>query len=186
MTIPKFLGQHMNKANPIKDSALIEGIGAQEAINIIGAQIGDHLRRRHGADLDVAVGIKPGFGNIGAQQIVVHRKIERHGKAEALPILGVALFLVLIGEGNRLAIGVFNRCHRPRHRLRHANAKRHRQRHGGEHMRRVIFARDGFVADHGPTGSADDLHIQAVALIEAHGIGHDDGRRAGDGDEADF
>ena len=186
MTIPKFLGQHMNKANPIKDSALIEGIGAQEAINIIGAQIGDHLGWRHGADLDVAVGIEPRFGDIGAQQIIMHGKIKRHGKAEALPILGVALFLVLIGKRNGLAIGVFNRRHRPRHRLRHANAKRHRQRHGGEHMRRVIFARDGFIADHGPPGCADDLNIQAVALIEAHGIGHDDGRGAGDGNEADF
>ena len=176
----------MNEANAIKYRALIEGIGAKIAVNIIGAQIGDHLRRRNRADLDVAVGIEPRFGDIGAQQIVVHRKIKRHGEAEALPILGVALFLVLIGKRNGLAIGVFNRRHRPRHRLRHANANRHRQRHGGEHMRSVIFARDGFIADHGPPGCADDLNIQAVALIEAHGIGHDDRRRAGDGNEADF
>ena len=53
-------------------------------------------------------------------------------------------------------------------------------------MRRVIFARDGFIADHRPARGADDLNIQAVALIEAHGIGHDDGRGAGDGDEANF
>ena len=176
----------MNKANAVKDSALIEGIGAQEAINIIGAQIGDHLGRRHGADLDVAVRVKPGFRDIGAQQIIVHGKIKRHGKTEALPILWLALFLVLIRKCNRLAIGVFNRCHRPRHRLRHANAKRHRQRHGGEHMRRVIFAGDGFIADHRPARGADDLSIQAVALIEAHGIGHDDRRGAGDGNKPDF
>ena len=53
-------------------------------------------------------------------------------------------------------------------------------------MRCVIFARDGFVADHRPAGGADHFHIKVVALIKTHGMRHDDGRRAGDRDEADL
>jgi hypothetical protein len=33
---------------------------------------------------------------------------------------------------------------------------------GRQHVRRVVFAGDGAVADHGPAGGADDLHVQPV------------------------
>ncbi len=51
---------------------------------------------------------------------------------------------------------------------------------GGVHL-----AVDGPVAHDGPAGGLADLHVEAVFLIKAHGLGHDDGGGAGDGDEAD-
>jgi hypothetical protein len=51
---------------------------------------------------------------------------------------------------------------------------------------RIVFAGDRAVADHGPAGGPHHLHVQAVPAVEAHRIGHDDGRGAGDRDEADL
>ena len=63
---------------------------------------------------------------------------------------------------------------------------RDRDRHRRQHVRGVVFLVDGLVADHRPAGGLDHLDVEAVLLVEAHRLRHDDRRRAGDRDEADL
>src|SRR5260221_182420 len=74
--------------------AVVEGIGAEEAVDVAGAQVRHHLRRRRDADLDVGVGIETVLRHVVAQQEVVHRVLEGHRELEALPGLRIALVLV--------------------------------------------------------------------------------------------
>ena len=53
-------------------------------------------------------------------------------------------------------------------------------------MRGVVFLVQGLVADHRPARGLHHLHVEAVLGVEAHGVRHDDGRGAGDGDEPDL
>ena len=96
MAFPDLLRQHVDEADAVIDRALVHRIGAEEAVDIVGAQVGDHLRRRHRADLHVGVGIDAVLGEIIAQQVVVHRVVERHRELEALPLFGSRLSLCFI------------------------------------------------------------------------------------------
>jgi len=53
-------------------------------------------------------------------------------------------------------------------------------------MRGVVLLVESLVADHRPSRGLDHFDVQAVLAVEAHGMRHDDGRGAGDGDEADL
>ena len=92
------LGQHVDEADAVVDRALVERIGAEEAVDVVGAQVGHHLRRRHRADLDVLVGVEAVLRHVVAQQVVVHRVVEGHGELEALPRLGSRLSLCLMAS----------------------------------------------------------------------------------------
>ena len=85
MPVPDVLRQDVDEADAVIDRALVDRIGRQEAVDVVGAQVGDHLRRRHRADLDVLVGIDAVLGDVVAQQVVVHRVVERHRELHALP-----------------------------------------------------------------------------------------------------
>ena len=98
---------------------------------------------------------------------------------------GVAPFLVLVRQRDRLAVDVLDGRDAPRDRVR-PGAHRDRQRHRAQHVRRVVLAVQRLVADHRPAGGAHDVHVQAVAGVEAHRRRHDDRRRTGDADEADL
>jgi hypothetical protein len=115
----------------------------------------------------------------------VHRVVERHRELEALPGLRIALVLVLHCESDRLAVDVLDRRHGVGHRVR-AYAERDRERHGREHVRRVVLLVERLVADHRPARGLDHLDVQAVSCVEAHRVRHDDRRGAGDRDEADL
>ncbi len=185
MPVPQLLRQDVDEAHAVEDRALIERVGAEEAVDVVGPQVRDHLRRRHGADLHIGVGVEPMLREIVAQQVVVHREVEGHRELEALPRLRIALVLVLHGERDRLAVDVLHRRHRVGDRVR-ADAKRDRERHRREHVRRVVFLVQRLVADDRPAGRLDDLNVQPVLLIEAERMRHDDRRGAGDRDEADL
>ncbi len=185
MPVPDLLGQHVDKANAVVHRALVDWIGRQEAVNIFGTQIGHHLGRRYGADLDVGVGIKSVLGHVVAQQIIVHRVIERHRELEALPVLGIALVLVLDRERDGLAIDVLDRRHRVGDRIG-PGAERDGERHRREHVGGVVFLVEGLVADHRPARGLDHLHVQAMLAVEPHRMRHDDRRGAGDRDESDL
>ena len=173
------------KPTPSIDRALVHRIGAEEAVDVVGAQVRDHFRRRHRADLHVGVGIDAVLREIVAQQVVVHRIVERHRELEALPLLRIALVLVLDRERDRLAVDVLHRRHRVRHRIG-ADAERDRERHRRQHVGRVVFLVQRLVADHRPAGGLDHFDVEAVLRIEAHRLRHDDRRGAGDRDEADL
>ena len=184
MLVPDVLRQLVDEADAVIDRALVERIRRQIPVDVFRPQVGDHFWRRQDADLDVLVGIQAVFGHIVAQQEVVHGILERHGELEALPHLRVVLVLVLGRQHDGLAVDVFHRRHGPRH-LGRARPHVDRKRHRREHVRRVVFAGKRFVAGHGPAGRLDHGNVEAVLLIEAHGMGHDDRRGAGDGHEAD-
>jgi hypothetical protein len=139
MTFPDLLGQNVDEADLFPDRALVERVGREVAIEVAGAQVGDHFRGRHDTDLDVDVGIQAEFGHIVAQQEVVHRIFERHAEGEALPLLGIALVLVLVVQHDRLAVDVFDGGHDVGGRCR-SGAERHGQRHRGQHVAGVILA----------------------------------------------
>ena len=185
MPVPDVLRQDVDEADAVVDRALVDRIGRQEAVDVVGAQVGDHLRRRHRADLDVLVGIEPVLGDVVAQQIIVHRVVERHRELEALPRLRIALVLVLDRERDRLAVDVLHRRHGVGDRIG-ADAERDRERHRRQHVRGVVFLVQRLVADHRPAGGLDHLDVESVLRIEAHRMRHDDRRGAGDRDEADL
>ena len=185
MAVPDFLGQDVHEADAVIDRALADIVRRQEAVNVVGAQIGDHFRRRYRAQLHVGIGIEPVLGEIVAQQIIVHRIVEGNGELHALPILWVALVLVLDGERDPLPVDVLDRGHGKRDRLC-AQAQCDRNRHRRQHVRGVVFLVDGLVADHGPAGGLDDLDVKAVLGVEAERCRHDDRGCAGDRDEADL
>jgi hypothetical protein len=67
-----------------------------------------------------------------------------------------------------------------------AHAHGHGHGHGREEVRGVVFLVDHLVADQRPAGRLVERHVQALLAIEAQRVGHDQRRRAGDGDEADL
>src|SRR5947207_52037 len=123
MAIPDILRENMDESDAVIDGALVHRVGREETINVVGTQVRDHFGRWNGADLDVLVGIEPVLREVIAQQVIVHRIVERHCELEALPGLRVALVLMLDGERNRLPVDVFNRRHRVGNRIR-ARAER--------------------------------------------------------------
>ena len=50
----------------------------------------------------------------------------------------------------------------------------------------IVFLIERLITHDGPTRGLDDLNIEAVLRIEAHWMRHDNGRCAGDRDEADL
>jgi hypothetical protein len=56
-----------------------------EAVDVVGTEVGDHLRRRHRTYVDVGVWIEAVFGDVVAQKVIVHRIVEGHRELEALP-----------------------------------------------------------------------------------------------------
>mmetsp|Transcript_27891 Transcript_27891/g.52158 ORF Transcript_27891/g.52158 Transcript_27891/m.52158 type:complete len:723 (+) Transcript_27891:518-2686(+) len=184
VALPDVLGEHVDEADAFPDRALVERVGREIAIEIAGAQVGDHLGRGNDADLDIDIRVEPEFGHVIAQQEVVHRVFEGHAEGEALPLGRVALVEMFVGQHDRLTVDVLDGGHdvgfghRP-------GAERHRQGHRGQHVAGVIFARERLVAGHGPAGGLDDLCVQPVAFVKAHRLRHDDRGGAGDRHEAD-
>ncbi len=175
----------MDEAHAVEHGALDDVVGRKEAVDVVSAKIGNHFGRRHRAQLDVAIGIETVLGKQVAQQIRVDRVFERNGEFHALPVLHIAIVLVLQRQTDRLAIHVFNRRHDEGRRCR-SEAKADRDWHRRQHVRRVEFLVDGLVANDRPAGALDDLDVKPLALIKAHGVRHDDGRRAGDRNKADL
>ena len=148
-------------------------------------RVGHHLGRRHHAQLHVGVGVHAGFGQVVAQQEVVHRIFERNRELEALPIFRVAVVPVLHRQRDRLPVDVLDGGHVHR-RLRRAQTHRNRQRHRAQEVRGVVFLVDHLVADQRPARRLVELHVQPLLFVEAQRVGHDQRRGAGDGDEADL
>ena len=74
-----------------------------------------HTTTKH-AESHVAVGIEAVLGEVIAQQVIVHRVIERNGELHAFPGLRIAAVLVRHGKADRLAVDVLDRRHRKRNR----------------------------------------------------------------------
>ena len=70
MPVPDLLRQDVDEADAVVDRALVDRVGRQKPVDVVGAQVGDHLRRRHRADLDVLIGIEPGLGDVCIEQRV--------------------------------------------------------------------------------------------------------------------
>ncbi len=185
MSLPDILGQDVDEADTVIDCALVHRVRPQEAVDIVGAQIGDHFRRRHRADLHVDIRVEAVLGEIVAQQVVVHRVIEGHRELETLPVPGIALVLVLDRERDRLAVDIFDRRHGVGQRIG-ARAHGDGERHRGEHVRGVVFLVDGLVANHRPARGLDDFDVEAVLGVKPHRRRHDDRGGAGDRNEADL
>ncbi len=185
MTFPDILGQGVDEADFFPDGTLVEWIRRQIAIKVPGTQVGDHFGRRNDTDLDVLIRVQTMFGDVITQQEVVHRIFERHTELEALPLFGIAFIKMVVMQDNRLPVDVFNCRHQERGRGRtgpHGDGKRH----GGEHMRRVIFIVQGLVARNRPARRLDHIDIKTVFLIKAHRLGHNDRCGAGDRNKADI
>ena len=100
------------KPTPSNTARWLKGSGAEEAVDVVGAQVRDHLGRRHDADLHVRVRIEPVLGEVVAQQVVVHRIVEGHGELEALPAASDrACPCASIAQRDRLAVDVLDRRH---------------------------------------------------------------------------
>ncbi len=184
MAVPYFLGQDVDVADAVEHRALHDIVGRQEAIDVVGAQVGDHLGRRHDAQLHVLVRVDAMFGEIVAQQVIVVRIVERDGEFHSLPRRRIAPILVFQGEANGLAVDVLDGWNRERDRGR-SQAHRNRDRHRRQHMGGVEFLVHGLVAYDGPARGLDDVDVEALLGVEAEGRRHDDGRGAGDRYEAD-
>jgi hypothetical protein len=47
MTFPHLFREHVDEADAVVNRALIERIGTEVAVDVVGAQIGHHFGRRH-------------------------------------------------------------------------------------------------------------------------------------------
>ena len=110
--VPDLFREDVDEADAVIDRALVHRVGGEEPVDVVGPQVGDHVRRRDGADLHVGIGVDPGLREVVAQQVIVHRIVEGHRELEALPALRVAPVLVLHRQGDRLAVDVLHRRHR--------------------------------------------------------------------------
>ena len=179
MPFPDFFGQDVDEADALINRALVEGVGRQIPVKVSGAQVRDHLGRRHNADLDIDIRVQTEFGNVVAQQEVVHRILERHAKGHAFPHFRVALVQMFVRQHDRLTVDVFHRRHdvgfghRP-------GPQRHRQWHRRQHVAGVVFPRQRLVARHGPARRLNDRGIQSIAAVKAQRFRHDDRCGAGD------
>src|SRR5207245_1688934 len=95
MAGPDVLREHPDEADLLEDRALVERIGPEISVEVTGAQVRDHLRRWHRADLYVLVRIHSGLGQHVAEQEIVHRVIEGHPELEALHLSRALDALVL-------------------------------------------------------------------------------------------
>ncbi len=71
MAVPDLLRQDVDETDAVEHGALHDIIGRKETIDIAGAKIGDHFRRRRDAQLHVLIRIDAMLGEIIAQQVVV-------------------------------------------------------------------------------------------------------------------
>ncbi len=126
----------------------------------------------------------PALGQEVPQQIIVHGEIERDAEAEAFHVRRRLHPLVLDVQRDGLSIDILHGRHVKRCRQR-ARAQRERQRHGREEVRGIHLLVHRPVPDHGPSGRASDRRVQAMLLIEAQRLRHDDRGAARDGDEPD-
>ncbi len=115
----------------------------------------------------------------------MHGIFKWNAEFKALPHFRIIFIEVIIVQDDRLAIDVFNGGHQEgdcRRSGAHGNGQRHRR----QHMSRVIFLVQRFVAGNGPASSLDHIHVKAMLFIKAHRLRHDDRCRAGDGNKADI
>jgi len=84
MAVPDVLRQDVDEADAVIDRALVHRIGTQEPIDIVGAQIGDHFRRRHRTQLHIGVGIEAVLGGLRSADLELVRSTVRTA-AEAWP-----------------------------------------------------------------------------------------------------
>ena len=175
----------MHEADTVIDRTLADVVGREEAVDVVGAQVRDHFRRGHRAQLHIGLGIESVLGEIVPQQVIVHGIVERDRELQALPVLRVALVLVLGRQHDALPVDVLDRRDSEGNGVG-TQAQRDRDRHRRQHVCGVVFLVDGLVADHRPAGGLHHFDVEAVLGIEAHRRRHDDRRGAGDRNEADL
>jgi len=83
------------KPTPSWTARWLNGLWSQVAVEAPRAQVGDHVRRRDGANGDVPVGIEPVIGEVAAEQQVLHRVLERTPSFIPFHCFGSRLFLCL-------------------------------------------------------------------------------------------
>ena len=88
-----------------------------------------------------------------------------------------------LGHGDGLSVDILNAC-KLHTEWSYPQAQGHGNGHGGEHVISIQFACNGRVAHGAPARHLHQLHIEAIAVVEAHRLGHDDRRSAGDWNES--
>ena len=180
MPIPEIFCKQVDKSGALVDSTLIKWVRHQHRIQITGLQQGNAVRRWNSTDLNFRVGINAAFSQVVAQKQIVHREREGNTDNKALEILGFFhLACMALGHGDGLTVDVLNagQLHTERS---CPQAQGHGNGHGGEHVISIQFASNGRVAHGAPARHLHQLHIEAIAVVEAHRLGHDDRRSAGD------
>jgi hypothetical protein len=65
--VPDVLRKDMDEADAVVDRALVHRIGRKKTVDVVGAQVGDHLGGRHRPDLDVRIRVDAVLGDVIAQ-----------------------------------------------------------------------------------------------------------------------
>ena len=185
MAVPDILRQDMDETDLVVDRALVERFRTEEAVDVPGPHVGDHLGRRRHPQLHVAIRIEPELREVVPQQEVVHRILERNGELEPFPVLRIAIVLVLQCQRDRLTVDVLDRRH-PHRLRRRPHPHGNRQRHRRQEVRRIELAVQHLVTHQRPAGCLDQRNVQPLFGIQPHRIGHDQRRCAGDRDETNL
>ena len=184
MPRPYIPGEHENESGLLVHGTLIERIGRQESVDVPGLEIRHHFRRRQNTYLHFRIGVYAAFGQIIAQQQIMHGIVKGNGKDEALHVLGGVHVLVIHAQGNGLPVYVFQSGSEKRHPGR-PQAERHGNGHGGKHLRVIRLTGNRPVTYHGPAGCLVRLSFsKAIFLIESHRMCHNYRRTAGKGHKA--
>ncbi len=171
--------QRMDEADAFEHRALAPRLREQHSVEIAGREVGDRVRRRIDAQLDIAVRVEAVFSEIVAQQHGMHRQFVRDAELESFPVLRIAALLVPDMQHDGISVDVLNSRHE-RVGPGRSDAHRHRQRQTQHKMRRIELGVDQLVAHECPTRRTRQRNRKTFLLVFAHRVGKQQRDSAGD------
>ena len=198
MVLPDLLRRHGGETDAVLDGAVVPRLPDAEAVHLVHLHVRDHLRRRDGDQVDVAIGMDAARCEPVAQPHRVRAGRKRHRKGQRIAG-GLGLFrqrldlcggartdsLQLVVEGDRLPVAIEQPW--DHHRLHRRTRQPHRrgERHAEEHVRGVVLTQRQLVADDGPRRFLRDGGVDAELLEVAELVRDHDRRAVGQRDDAE-
>src|SRR5260370_5357925 len=171
MAVPYFFRDQVDEARALEHGPLAARFAAERTVDVSHAQVGSIVGRRQDAVFDVLIGIEPIGGKVVAELHRLMALLERNGERKSLPVLGVAIVLVLVGQHERIAVLIENGENLDRLRLT-TQAGGPGQGHGPDLVRAIELAARHLVPDEGNARDFLQRYLQPLlgVLTEAFAI----------------
>ena len=185
MPVPEIARDRVDEAGAFVDGALAARLAAEEAVDAADPQARDIFGRRDDAIGHVLLGIEAVHREIIAKLHRLVALLERNRECETLPVLGIAIGLVLVGQHQRIAVLVADG--QDLDRLGGA-AETGGHRQGDRHhlLGDIELAVDHLVADQVDAGDLLQADLEALAGVVPEVLAVDQRGRTGDRKEPDI